>query len=250
MKRIAYAGMVLAILAVTSGSVAASSTSAAIVAHPAVRAHRGGLHFDLVENTALNFRAAATEGRLAWEMDVRFTSSNVPVVLHDATLGLVGCPTKNIATTTMAVARACLAPNGQHVSTLYEVFSELKSTTATAWVELKSVPTDAQWTEFDSRLSAYKTRVVVESFLPAALAVARDHGYATALLSTQAVAPSALPSGTDWFSVTWTVITPAQVDAMHAAGVKVSVWTVDTLDRDSVPVGVDEVISNDVLYGK
>jgi glycerophosphoryl diester phosphodiesterase len=247
MKRMMAALAVLAVVTM-SGTVAASSTSAAVPTHPAVRAHRGGLHFDLVENTALNFRAAATEGRLAWEMDVRFTSTDVPVVLHDPTLGLFGCPTKSIASITTTAMRACVASNDQSASTLYEALAELPPT-GTVWAELKTDPTEAQWTVLDARFAGVKSRLVLESFATGPLAEAVSRGYKTAYLSTTTTSPGSLPPGTDWFSVTWTAISAAQVDAMHTAGVKVSVWTVGTLDRDSVPAGVDEVISNDVLYG-
>lgn len=241
MKRLL--GVWVAVLSVT---LLIPSSSQAVTG-PTVRAHRGGLHANLIENTALNFRAAAAEGRLAWEADVRFTSSNVPVILHNANLGLFGCPTKNINVTTMAAARACVAPNGQHITTLYEMLTELKTSGANAWLELKTEPTSAQWTELDGRLSAYRSRIVLESFLPAALLAASSRGYTTALLSTKAAQPTSLPAGTDWFAPMWTAVTADQVTTMHAAGVRVAVWTVSTLDRSAVAEGVDEIISDDAM---
>lgn len=253
MRRTAYAGIALAILAVMSGSIAASSTttSAAVVVHPPVRAHRGGLHFDIVENTQSNFHASALEGRTLWETDVRFTSTNTPVLLHDANLKVFGCPTIAIASVSQTTAREkCIAPNGQVITSLYNLFQEMRANpTAQVFVELKTVPTAVQWDAIDERLLQVQSRVVITSFIASVLPVASARGYATGLITSTPVAPSTLPAGTDVYSPAWNVTTAAQVDAMHAAGKKVSVWTVGTLDRDSVPSGVDEIISNDVLYG-
>lgn len=249
MNRTAF-GWVAVLFAFLAGAAQAphlSPARAEVVSSVTVRAHRGGIHANLIENTALNYRAAAAEGRLAWEGDIRFTSSNIPMMLHDSTLALFGCPTKSIATTTVTGARACVAPNGQTVSTLYEMLVEMKAAGANAWVELKTNPTSVQWVELDSRLAPYKDRIVIESFLAPALLAATTRGYSTALLSTTAVLPSTLPAGTDWFAPTWTAITATQVTAMHTAGYKVTAWTVNTLDRPKVAAGVDEIISNDAV---
>jgi glycerophosphoryl diester phosphodiesterase len=249
MRRVLAAAGAALFLATAGAAEAAvvMDARAGVAPAAAIRAHRGGLHSDLVENTALNFRAAAAEGRLAWEADIRFTSTEVPVILHDPDLRLFSCPAKAIAATTVTAARACLAPNGQHLATLYEVLVELRAAGANAWVELKTVPTAVEWAQLDPRLAPYRDRIVVESFLVPALAAATAHGYATALLTTQPVAPTALPPGTDWYAPAWRQVTAAQVQAMHAAGVKVAVWTVDTLDRPLVAEGIDELLSNDTM---
>lgn len=236
----------LAILAMSASAFLVPSASVQAETGATVRAHRGGLHANLIENTALNFRAAVAEGRSDLEMDIRFTSTDVPVVLHNPALDLFGCPTKNIASTTTTAMRACIASNGQYASTLYEALVELP-VTGSVWAELKTDPTNAQWTTLDTRFAGVKSRLVLESFLTNSLAEATVRGYATAYLTTTATTPASLPPGTDWYAPTWTVITDAQVTAMHAAGKKVSVWTVDTLDRSDVAEGVDEIISNDAV---
>jgi glycerophosphoryl diester phosphodiesterase len=210
-----------------------------------VYAHRGGTS-RLVEDTRANYLRAAARGSLWWETDVRFSRTNYPVLLHDADLRRFGCPSVRIATVSVARARRCVAANGQTLSTLHEFVSALSAHRARAMIELKTVPTKAQWAILQTRLEPVKSRIVIQSFRPAALVAASRRGYRTAFLTRTAVTVGGLPTGTDWYAPKWTVLTAARVRAMHAAGVKVVVWTPACAKWAGLPAGVDAVISNDL----
>ena len=211
-----------------------------------VWAHRGGTGSGYVENTRLNFREAVRQGSLRWETDVRFTRTHVPVLLHDADLRRFGCPTVSISSVSLTGARRCAADNGQTLTTLAQFTADLSARGARAWVELKTVPTATQWARLETRLQPVRSRIVVQSFLPAALVAASARGYVTALLSSTPVLPGRLPAGTDWYAPKVTQVTGTQARAMHAAGVKVAVWTPGREQWATVPGAVDELISNDL----
>ena len=221
-----------------------AKTAAAAEVVP-VYAHRGGVS-DLVENTRENFRRAAGLGSLFWEADVRFSSTNYPVLLHDADLRRFGCPDVKVAAVSVPKARECAAANGQTLTTLYEFVEDLTSRSAVAMVELKTVPTAAQWTLLESRLSPVRDRVVIESFESAARVAASARGYQTAALTKTVLTSTRLPEGSDWYAPEWRTLTESQVQAMHDIGVKVVVWTPDCSDWGEVPTGVDALISNDL----
>ena len=226
----------------------ATEVAAEAAAEPGrpVYAHRGGRAGGLVENTRDNFRRAAAGGSLQWETDVRFTSTNYPVLLHDEDLRRFGCPTVKIVSVSVPKARECAAVNGQTLTTLYEFITDLEAFDAQAMVELKTVPTAAQWTILETRLSPVRDRVVIESFLADALVAASQRGYQTAALSSTALTPARLPQGSDWYAPNWTALTDAGLAAMHAQGVKVVVWTPECADWARLPTGVDALISDDL----
>jgi hypothetical protein len=91
-----------------------------------------------------------------------------------------------------------------------------------------------------------RDRVVIQSFQSDALVAASRRGYRTAALTQTALTPAALPEGSDWYAPAWETLTAAQADAMHAAGVKVVVWTPDCADWSRVPAEADALMSNDL----
>jgi len=245
-RRLLLPAALLAISATTTPATATPPRTASTSESRPVYAHRGGTS-SFVENTRANYAHAATHGSLLWETDVRFTRTNYPVLLHDADLRRFRCSSTRIATVSVSAARACKAANGQTLTTLNEFVTDLKARRAQAFIELKTVPTAAQWAILQTRISTIKSRIVIESFLPAALVAASRKGYRTAFLTSTSVPPSGLPSGTDWYAPEWTTITAARVRAMHAAGVKVVGWTVPCSEWAGLPAGVDALISNDLV---
>jgi glycerophosphoryl diester phosphodiesterase len=200
----------------------------------------------VVENTRESFRDAAASGSRLWETDVRFTSSDYPVLLHDDNLGKFGCADVKIVAVSVPKARRCAAANGQTVTTLFEFVADLEEFDAQAMVELKTVPTSGQWARLETALASVRDRVVVQSFQTEALLAASRRGYRTAALTARALTPSQLPKGTDWYAPAWATLTEAQADAMHSAGVKVVVWTPDCSDWSRVPAAADALMSNDL----
>jgi len=233
-----------AVLLALAGTAGAGAAEAA--ASRPVWAHRGGTGSGHVENTRPTFRAAAGQGQLRWETDVRFTRTDYPVLLHDADLGKFGCPELAIRSVSVTRARECVADDGQTLSTLSQFTHDLTAYGARAWVELKTVPTADQWSRLERRLQPVQAEVVVESFLPSALEAASGRGYTTALLTTTPVARGDLPHGTDWYAPKVTQVTGTKARAMHAVGVQVAVWTPSRDEWSTVPGAVDELISNDL----
>jgi hypothetical protein len=101
-----------------------------------------------------------------------------------------------------------------------------------AQVELKVLPSAAQWAAFQQHVRPLAPRVTVSSFLPAAVRAATARGYPTTYITRVPVLPSSIPAGTDWVDLERTQGTQAQVDAYTAAGLKVRLW-----QRDHPPTG-------------
>jgi len=236
--------IVLLLSALLLGGIGIGSAEAA--AERPVWAHRGGTGSGYVEDTRLTYRAAVRAGSVRWETDVRFTRTDVPVLLHDRDLRRFGCPTVSISSVSVTGARRCAADNGQTLTTLAQFTADLATYRARAWVELKTVPTREQWVRLEARLQPVRSRVVVESFLPDALVAASARGYVTALLTSTPVVPGRLPAGTDWYAPLVTAVTGSQASAMHSAGVQVAVWTPTRDQWAAVPAAVDELISDDL----
>lgn len=174
-----------------------------------VHAHRGGpletVNGEQVprfaENTRPAFRAAAKAGYVL-ELDVKLTSDNVPVVIHDATLDRTTDCTGQVAAKTRSEIEACEVdilgtsgnfveleandPRRSRVPALADVLAVAKRKGSTVNLEIKNVPTDP---DFDPGVppafartvaAAIKesrfppSRLIVQSFWPANLDVIED----------------------------------------------------------------------------
>lgn len=259
-------------------------TLAPLVAEAAtgIHAHRGGPYREGVpkhgENTLGAFEAAIDE-HFVVELDVKLTSDRVPVVLHDATLDRTTNCTGQVAKITAADLRArCrvdvlgvpgnpeglkVAPapgGGEPVPTLAETLALLRHRGARSNIEIKNVPTDADFEpgtafatrildEIDVTLISHG-QVIVQSFWPPNLGPARERGYPTSLLTLQAMnegAPAAADAAGDrWVSPGWPIDAGFTARA-HAAGLQVVPYTLDTAAqlRAAAAAHVDDVITND-----
>jgi glycerophosphoryl diester phosphodiesterase len=214
-----------------------------------VIAHRGA-SCSHPENTVEAFRAASVLGCDMVELDVRRTADGALVVHHDATVpglgALVSRPAAELPDWVPTLDAAFEACGGMAVN-----------------VEVKNVHGEP---DFDAshevvralvaRLAAgdgWRERVVVSSFDLAAVDRARalDPGLRTGLLAVDVADPLrplalAVRHGHTSFHPHDAAVTPAVVDAAHADGLAVYVWTVDDPERMRVlaDLGVDGIITN------
>lgn len=219
--------LLAALLLALLGTVRPASAAAP---DPADVAHRGGNEVH-TENTRRAFSDAMAHGAQWLETDVRFTSDDYPVIMHDPTVDRTTDGTGNVADMTLAQLRALRTPDGQYVPTLYEFLSDLEAHAGVrAFTELKVVPTTAQWTTFDERYTwlAATADTVVTSFDKTMLTPIRDHGHTPGWIDGLGDRdPAEITPYTSYYlkhqwSVTW--------DRAHkwaAAGLQVFPWTAD-----------------------
>lgn len=153
---------------------------------PGPVAHRGGTE-RYVENTRNAFRQASNVGVGFWESDVRFTSDDVPVIMHDETVDRTTNGTGAVVDLTFAQIANLRTADDQPVPTLAEIMNDQSVDKAYMFVEPKVMPTEAQWATFiaalTSRLGAGGPKPALESFDTAVLdqVAIRLPGYTRAL---------------------------------------------------------------------
>ncbi len=207
-------------------------------------AHRGD-HTEHWENTLEAFESAASLSADMVELDCKLTGDGQVIVLHDDTLARlwgVAKPVKDLGWDEVSAIRR----NGYRVPDLAEVLGTVK---LPVMVDVPSV------------------EVLEASFAVARTARALDRcifaGHTGALARLRQMSRSArvalswerrdLPSPEllartkpEWFNPGWHLARPSVVDRAHAAGLRVSAWTVDSpwAMRWVLRAGVDAVITN------
>jgi glycerophosphoryl diester phosphodiesterase len=212
-----------------------------------VIAHRGA-SADQHENSLAAFRLALEQGADGIELDVQTTADHEIIVFHD--LELDGRPICNLQS---AIALSYRLPNGERLPTLAQALAVI-TPGATAFVELKSLPPDA-----DARLFALidaaprPDRCHVHSF---------DHRIIRRLTAHRAP----LTANAGVLSGSYTLDPADQVRAagaaalwqhadlvdrplaaqIHDAGFRLYAWTVDRPDRmrELIEDGVDAICTN------
>lgn len=207
-------------------------------------AHRGASGL-APENTLAAFRLAIDLGASAVECDVRLSTDGAPVVIHDARVERTTSGHGEVAALTLAELRrldagAWFGPafNGERLPTLEEAL-DVCAGHARLFVELKAgggAPlVDAAVGAFNG---APATDVAVISFdleivrlmaarrpdLPLGWLVSADHA---ARLGPEATLRATAAGGAWFIAPHYAAATPAFIAAAHAAGLPVSVWTVD-----------------------
>jgi glycerophosphoryl diester phosphodiesterase len=230
---------------------------------PLVVAHRGASGL-APENTLAAFRLAVELGSPAVECDVHLTADGAPIVIHDATLDRTTSGSGEVAGQPMDRLRALDAGSwfgpdfsGERLPTLDEtldvcagrarVFVELKRGGGPALVEAA----------LDAIARATTTEVAVISFGPEEVReVARRRpdlplgfliGRGPALQAGPERSAEMVRELGAWFlSPEHGVVDAAFVAAARAAGLPLSVWTVDEPDRMRVvaELGVDAITTN------
>lgn len=210
-----------------------ASTTKGCSAIPAV-AHRGGTE-KYAENTRNAFRYASSVGAKWWEMDVHFDDSGTPYVIHDDTLDRTTNGHGLVAEQNLSTARAAglRTKDGQVVPTLYEVLTDAAARGAHAFVELKTVPTQAEMKAFLARFSWTNmgSRVVVTSFSAEALVAvhAAKPELKTGLIENPSYTPvgAITQHGVSAYLKAQDSITAARLDEWSGP-LDVYAWTVDT----------------------
>lgn len=237
----ALPGLILTIAAVLIGGlVSASPAAASTSCVPPPVAHRGD-RASRPENTLPAFRRAISLGVRRLELDVRFTSSDVPVIMHDATVDRTTNGHGPVATMSLPTLRSLDAGSwfsrayrGTRVPTLYEALSVAKQGNAYVMVELKTVPTQGQMAQFLDRVRGLgmSRQITVTSFLGDALravhAAAPD--LRTALIDNPRYRPpdSVLQYGRAYL-INAASVTRSRLDRWRRAGIAVRPWTVDNV---------------------
>jgi glycerophosphoryl diester phosphodiesterase len=209
---------------------AAPPAAAAACVTPGPVAHRGGTE-RYVENTRNAFRQATRSGVGFWETDVRFTSDDVPVIMHDATVDRTTNGTGAVAGMTYAQIAALRTADDQPVPTLAEIMNDQSVDRAYAFVEPKVMPTEAQWATFitalTSRVPAGTPRPAIESFDPAVLdqVAIRLPGYTRALDQSVGDAdPADITPHASILLKHHDAITSARLTKWIGAGLRVYAW--------------------------
>ena len=144
-RRLAVRTMLAAVVAAAPLAVAAPAQAAD---GPAIIAHRGDSKA-APENTTAAFRSAVAKGAETIEMDVRFTSSHYPVIMHDATLDRTTNCSGSVANKTRTQLAGCDAGSwfsatyrGEHVPSLDSALSTIasRSSSAVVMLHIKAVP--------------------------------------------------------------------------------------------------------------
>jgi len=222
-----------------------------MVGQPLVLAHRGASAV-AAENTIAAFATARELGADGVELDVRRTADGVLIVNHDAEISGLG----PLVERTFAEIHAA-RPS---VATFDEAIAALAGLVVNA--EVKCLPweidADRDGTVMRATIDALSTHVgtaIVSSFDLAALDLARAYAphVPTAWLTHGQEVPGAariaFDHGHQWLNpdaVSAIAAGAEGIDAAHATGVRVSVWTVDDPDdvRTLAAAGVDMIISN------
>lgn len=217
---------------------AAAGDAALCVAPPV--AHRGG-SAAAPENTIPAFRAALRAGITRLDLDVRFTASGVPVLMHDKRVQRTTDGAGRIAAMSLEQVRALDAGSwfsaeftGVRVPTLYQALKFAGRRGANLQVELKVRPTDQQADDFLNRIRwlGMLRKVRVISFDEATIDLVRgkEPGLATAIIDRASEARSAdavLRYGSTYVVNYWSV-TEERSQQWREAGIEVRPWTVNT----------------------
>lgn len=218
-----------------------------------VTGHRGASGYE-PENTLGSFARALEMGVDAIELDVHRTKDGHMVVIHDETVDRTTNGTGAVADMTLAEIKALKTPKGEPVPTLEEVF-DLVAGKATIFVEIKSPGTDAVAPLIHQAVAekgfTYATLPVISFNLPLLGTLKQNHPHiltgatfdkddsANMIARAQAIHANSI---NPHHSKADTAI----VNAAHAAGLKLNVWTVNEHDdiRRVIKAGVDAVMSD------
>jgi glycerophosphoryl diester phosphodiesterase len=207
-------------------------------------AHRGD-PVNHWENTLEAFKSAASLGADMVELDCRLTSDGHVVVLHDKTLRTPWGEAKPIRALPWGEI-AAIRRQGYRIPRLAEVFSSVQ---LPVMVDVPSIEVLDAAFGVAAKTNALD-RCVFAGHTGALVRLRQRSKSARIALSwdKRRMPSSELLAQTrpQWFNPYWRLVGPDVVERMHAAGIGVSVWTVDrpSAMRRVVRSGVDAVITN------
>lgn len=229
---------------------------------PLIVAHRGASGL-APENTLAAFRLALELGAPAIECDVHLSADGAPIIIHDGRIDRTTNGTGEVAALALAQLRELDAGSwfeprfaDERLPTLSEVLG-VAANRAHVFVELKvgggaplvdaalaaisASPAAATIISFDPEV----VRLVAErrADLPLGFLVGRQH---VAGQGAAAVARAAADLGAGFISPQESTVDRLFVAEAHAAGLPVSVWTVDDPNRmqELAEIGVDAITTN------
>jgi glycerophosphoryl diester phosphodiesterase len=262
---LAVASVVIAFLGASPARVSASELlgdprtpgDAAFIA-----SHRGG-GASAPENTLPAIRAALSGGFDYVEVDVALTADQQPVLMHDAKVDRTTNGHGRLATLTLAEVRALdagswFAPEfaGTQVPTLAEFLDVLSASGHRALVELKGLWDAEAVAAAIAEVAArnLERRIAIASFDARTLAHASAASEVVPRLLILKNVPDDVVRAADEAGVRGILVArkavlarPAIVDEVHAAGVRIVVYT---LNRDTqwdavTALGVDGIVTDD-----
>lgn len=213
----------LATLLAAAALVAPIPSAAADESPPLVVAHRGYTGLGATENTERAIRDAFARGADVVEFDIRFSKSDYPVVMHDATVDRTTTGTGRVDGMWVSQVTSLTTNSGDRVPTLAQALNEVRRHGGRALVELKTEPTAKQWRHFNDKVEVgglSRDRIVIQSYLSGAVWDARRNGYKMARLLHYATTADWAKRYDAEAAPYWDV-TAAGVAEMHAAGVEV-----------------------------
>ncbi|MDR1351484.1 MAG: hypothetical protein LBJ59_12060 [Zoogloeaceae bacterium] len=237
---------------------------------PRICAHRLGGALVEVENTLSGFRAALVAGVQQFETDIQLTSDGCMVIMHDDTVDRMcvnadGSPaTGAVNSMTAAQVRDLLvappvwfgsqvAYPPEPVPFVEDVLDVAAGHDIVIHFEIKNTAAALPLVAELNRRNWPRDKIVITSFSAIALQAAIAAGYQAGLIGdvvnyTDFVDLKA--QGIDYFDASMGSITPECVAAAHAAGVKITAWTlIRQVEADRMfAMGVDFVTTDDPLW--
>jgi glycerophosphoryl diester phosphodiesterase len=228
---------------------------------PRIIAHRG-LAIDAPENTILAFLKALAAGATHLETDIHASADGVAVISHDSGLERVAGIAGRVADLRMAELRRVDLGHGQTFSTLAEALDVFPE--ALFNIDVKDERAAMSAVEAISGTRA-TDRVLVTSFSPRRRRAVADalsgvavspsvSEFIPALVAAKLGAIGAVRASLHGFAAVQVperqgpirVVTERTVQAIHAAGAEVHVWTVDDPAdmRRLLALGVDGIVTD------
>jgi len=275
-------GRVRSVLLALTVLLALAAPASAVVE---IHAHRGGPLAagtpDKPEDAQPAFDNGHSMGADWIELDAKLSSDRVPVIIHDATLDRTTDCTGQVAAKTVAQLADChvdilgtdtsikQVPGATvPIPKLADVLAWAKAEGVRLNLEIKNQPTDPDYDGTSGFATAIldvvaasgipRDRILIQSFWPANLDVAKAAGFRTSFLtlaqSNNGSIEVAQARGYDVMSPAWPPSSnPADyVKRAHAAGKPVVPYTFNKVDdvRAAVEADVDAVITNDVILAQ
>jgi len=168
-------------------SIAVSTSANAATPHallgpcPVVVAHRGGTAGLDVENSPANWLASLNAGVRFIEADIRFTSDNVPIVMHDSTVDRTTNGHGSVSSMTAAEISQLTLHNDTPVPLFSHLISDVSNSGGFLMFEPKQRVTVEQWLIIQSLLDSaqMKKKSIVESLSQVTIAEAHQRGFFT-----------------------------------------------------------------------
>jgi len=250
---------VAALVTAFAPQVSVAASAAKRTSCPPVIAHRGN-GAGAPENTVPAFVNAVRAGAATVELDVRFTRSNLPVVLHDETVDRTTNGTGPVASMwarQLRTLRVDVGPNAARlrprVPSLYRSLRAAKAAGAQRYVvELKVRSTIGQLYRVLSRFRGVDIErdVVVESSDAVTLLLVRaaQPELATALLTPRGARPNPadVRRVATYYLPHYSVVDRYYIEELHAVGLPVYPWTANRPRtwRAMTAAGADGIVTD------